>query len=153
MIAEWRQWNPPTPEVLKLFLESFGSKNHPTTPHTKATADARAKAGMFPFPKSASHGPEPRATITCSNSKYWQVSTIRICPWTSERRPKNKRKIDVFSYYLHSFHEPSTHSITEIKKDIFIMLNKFSWSKLNNSLASSTSHFTSMVKVKCVKDP
>lgn len=53
-----------SPELLKLLPESLGSKKVPVMPDTKARADAKAKAGRFPWPKIASHGPAPRAIIT-----------------------------------------------------------------------------------------
>lgn len=72
--CKFDQCPPAIPTLLKFFLESLGSFNIPTTPATKAIADARAKAGMFPFPKRESHGPAPRAMITYIDQKPSYVS-------------------------------------------------------------------------------
>lgn len=44
--------------------ESLGRTSMPMKPPIRAMPEARAKAGMFPLPNMASHGPAPSAMIT-----------------------------------------------------------------------------------------
>lgn len=47
----------------KLLFDILGNMIVPATAEAKANTEARANAGMFPFPNSSSHGPAPMATI------------------------------------------------------------------------------------------
>lgn len=65
--SPWTHCQCMLPMLTKFDFESLGSMKSPRNPHTKANADARAKAGRLPLPKMLSQAPAPRATITCTD--------------------------------------------------------------------------------------
>lgn len=57
--------NPWKPEDWCELFERLGKYLMATMPAARANTDAKTKAGMFPPPNKASHGPAPSETIIC----------------------------------------------------------------------------------------
>ena len=106
-------------------LDSVGRLRKAITPAAKAATDAKTKAGKFPPPNNASHGPAPRDTIICLHTKA-------ITQSLSTRLEQHETKIMDLRTYLgdnnckiqHSYSQTCIQNKNKVMKPFEILKSK-----------------------------